>query len=205
MKKHITLALACLLMAACLAGCRNAAPEPLPATLPATAPSATVTPLDTAKTSSARILQNIWNCYGQKERFSVCGGTSENVVTGGPGDLNMAATEELTTRYLLKRTCLPYILDGASLTHLLSDRLFTAVVIRMAEGTDLQAIAKQHRIHLQNHLWSTEKPEDLLIAMPEKDHLLLAFGSTAAIETLRGKLSGAYADGDVLYHESIAA
>ena len=218
MKKTIMLLLVFCLLATCLTGCRMSGTEDttpsqqpteestMPTTEPSEAPTGDNTALQgSASTQSAKILSNIWSTYAEDERFAVYGGTVENSVSDGPGDLDMKNTEELTTRYLVPEDQLATIREGASLVHLMNNNIFTGVVFQLADEANEKTLAKTLRDKLQGNQWICGQPDKLLIADLEGDHLLMAFGSKDAMETFRGKLMGVYADAEILYEENITA
>ena len=49
-----------------------------------------------APESALQILQNVWNAYGENEKFPIIGGNLENPVDNAPGDFNMDHAEGLT-------------------------------------------------------------------------------------------------------------
>lgn len=214
MKKSLLLLLIGVLVLGCLAGCRRMDPmDTTPSTTPTDAPTdPTNAPTDDATmptggaaTESARILTNIWNTYAEEERFSAYGGAVEASVTDGPGDLDVSNAEELTARYLLPEAHVVSVTEAASLVHLMNNNIFTGVVFRLADGTDLQSVAKDLRDNVQNNRWICGQPDRLLMASIGNDQLLMVFGSSDIVDTFRGKLSGVYADATILYDESILA
>lgn len=218
MKKCMMLLLVCALLMTCLTGCRmsgsvDTAPSTQPtdgSTAPSTEPSQAPTddatmPQGSASTESARILSNIWSAYADNERFAVYGGAVENSVSDGPGDLDISNTEELTARYLLPEDQLSAVREGASLVHLMNNNIFTGVVFRLTDAADEKSVAKALRDNVQSNQWICGQPDQLLIADLDDDHLLMVFGSTEVVDTFRSRLSGVYADADILYDEKILA
>lgn len=217
MKKSMLLLLVGCLLATCLTACRmSGAEDTTPSTQPteeATTPTEpsqaptddAIAPQGSASTESARILSNIWSTYADNERFAAYGGAVENSVSDGPGDLDMKNTEEITTRYLVPEDQLATIREGASLVHLMNNNIFTGVVFQLADEANEETLAKALRDKIQGNQWICGQPDKLLIADLEGDHLLMAFGSKDAIDTFRTKLSGVYADADILYEENIVA
>ncbi|MBP3479108.1 MAG: hypothetical protein J6K03_06460 [Oscillospiraceae bacterium] len=217
--KRIALCLLCiLLMGAFVAGCRSNVPQETDGSI---VPTDTQTPSSeatrqtefsepimqsgTADTGSAQILQKIWDSYAEEERFAVYGGSVEMSVSDGPGDLDMNATEELTTRYLLPQEQLNMVTEGASLVHLMNNNIFTAVVFRLTDGQQAKALADAWVAAIRDNRWICGQPDRLLLAQPDKDHILMAFGSQDAMTAFQGKLTAAYPDSQMLYQEAIVA
>jgi hypothetical protein len=216
MMKRIVVILLCALLVGMLAGCRSNVPQetdgsivPTDTQTPSTAPTQQseftepMMQVGTADTGSAQILQKIWDSYGEEERFAVYGGSVEMSVSDGPGDLDISAVEELTTRYLLPQDKLNMVTEGASLVHLMNNNIFTAVVIRLADGGQSKDFADSWRAVIRDNRWICGQPDRLLIAQPDKDHILMVFAGEDAMALFEGKLASAYPDSQTLYKEAI--
>jgi len=218
MKRIVLILLCILLLGTAVAGCRSNVPQETDGSIVPTddqTPSSDPTrqtdfsePLmqeGSADTDSAGILQKIWDSYGDNERFSVYGGSVEMSVSDGPGDLDMSAVEELTTRYLMPEDQLSMVTEGASLVHLMNNNIFTAVVVRLTDGAQAQSFANAWREIIRNNRWLCGQPDRLIIAQPDGEHILMAFGSQDAMMLFRGKLSAAFPGSKELYQEAIVA
>lgn len=213
MKKLFAFLLAVALIAA-MTGCRPATttdttPSTQPSTSPTEAPtpgtSETPTPGTSAQSDSAKILAQIWQTYNDDERFAVYGGAVENSVADAPGDLDITNAEEITGRYLLPEAQLSAVTEAASLVHMMNNNIFTAVVFRLSDGTQMQTVAKALRDNAQGNQWICGQPDKLFVADMGNGHLLMVFGSSEAVDTFKAKLSGVYANATTLYDENIVA
>lgn len=220
--KRIVLCLLCvMILGTAVAGCRSNVPQetngsivPTDTQTPTSAPTQQTTQTEfsepimqsgTADTDSARILQKVWDSYGEEDRFAVYGGSVEMSVSDGPGDLDMTAVEELTTRYLLPQEQLDMVTEGASLVHLMNNNIFTAVVFRLADSAQGKALADSWRNAIRDNRWICGQPDRLLMAQPDEAHILMAFGSQDAMTAFQEKLNAAYPDSQTLYQEAIVA
>lgn len=218
MKKILTLLLALTMVLTLFAGCRMGGNEttggtdatnPGTNTQPSTQPTQTPTEPSqpdqlggNASTSSAKLLSAIWETYAEEERFASYGGTVEHSVSDAPGDLDMANTEELTSKYLLPESTLANIESGASLVHLMNSNIFTAAAFDMKNGADIKTEAKALRDNLQKTQWICGQPDRLLIAEVD-GHLLMAFAAKEAMETFHRNLQAAYQNASILYDEAV--
>lgn len=162
-------------------------------------------PQGTAETESARILNKIWESYGEDERFAAYGGQVEMAVNDGPGDLDITATEELTTRYLLPQEQLAMVTEGASLVHLMNNNIFTAVVFRVRDGSQMKTLADAWHKAIQENRWICGQPDRLLLAQVDDNHILMSFASQDLMSSFEGKLQTAYPTTKILYKEAIVA
>ena len=214
--KKIVLLLAAAMLLGLLSGCRlsvgpaTTAPNttaPAVTTLPTTVtvPTTSAIPSGTAGTTSAQLLEAIWDSYGQEERFAAYGGTVEHSVSDAPGDLNMAATDELTNAYLIPGDLLDEVEEGASLVHMMNSNIFTAVVLKMKPTGQLRSFADRWRGMIRENRWICGQPVRLLMMAVDEEHLLMAFGSNDAMDTFRSKAGDVYGQSKTLYDEPIVA
>lgn len=221
MKKILSLMLSVCLMAAMMAGCRGAdsndttgstgdtagsTQNTTPSTDPSTEPSTDTSEPDNATDSEAvSILSQIWDQFGEDERFATYGGTVENAVDNAPGALDLTYTEELMTKYLMPQQHLDKISEGASLVHMMNSNIFTSAVFRFTDAGEVETIAEDLYQNILNAQWICGSPDRLIIATVGEDALLMAFGSSDAMTMFQQKLAAAHADAKILQDTSIAA
>ena len=173
---------------------------------PVTQPSETVElPIlgQPGRSVASVVLSDIWAQYETQERFAVYGGMVEHPVPDAPGDLDMERPEDWTIHCRFPLGCLQMAEQGASVTHLLSENLFTAVVIRVKETNGLSVLENDWRRELQHGQWTAVAPERMLLAEVAERYLVMALGSKAYVHTFRQKLLQAYPNARVVYEEPI--
>lgn len=154
---------------------------------------------ENGETTCVEIIERIWAEYETQEQFAVFGGMADNPVMGAAGALPMEQRDVWSAQYhIMERTD---VTQGASLSHLLSGRLFTCVVFRVAEAKELQSLAVSWRQGLQESVWVSGAPQRLLLAKVRPGYLLLAYGSKRQMAQLQQKLRCAYPKACVLYSE----
>jgi len=214
MKKTVLCILMTMVFSAVLTGCRmggsqdttvNTTEAATQNTQSTEMPTSSEIQSGVSATTSAQILENIWASYEDSQRFAAYGGTMENPVDGAPGDLDISNTDEITTKYMIPEESLSAVTEGASLVHLMNGNIFTSGVFRLQENLDVPSIAKVIRGNIQKNQWICGSPDRLLIAQPESDFLLIAFGSEETMQTLQSKLSIVYPDSQILYSEAIVS
>lgn len=214
MKKIAILLSVALLICMVFTGCRSSQPQD---TTGSTVPSITQTqPSGTTQTQpsgttqpagnqagSRQILENIWTKYADDERFAVYGGTVDNSVSDGPGDLDMTNVEELTTAYLLPREQVEAMEEGASMVHMMNNNIFTSAVFKLTATADEKSLVEAWRDNIQQNRWICGQPDRLLMVKVDDSHILMAFGSNEAMTTFQGKVSAIYADAQTLYDGAV--
>ena len=194
MKKIISLVLAAVMVLS-MAACNGANNEP---------PDETQAPAANVPGSALEILENIWNAYGEDEKFAVIGGNMEAPVDGAPGNYDMAYAENLTWNLLVPADQLANVDQAATMIHMMNANTFTSGVVHMAAGADAAAFAAAMREAVQSNRWMCGFPETLVIAVIGGEYVLVAFGVNDAMNPFQTHLAEAYADAEILYNEPVA-
>ena len=194
MKKIISLVLAAVMVLS-MAACNGANNE---------TPDETQAPAANVPGSALEILENIWNAYGEDEKFAVIGGNMEAPVDGAPGNYDMAYAENLTWNLLVPADQLANVDQAATMIHMMNANTFTSGVVHMAAGADAAAFAAAMREAVQSNRWMCGFPETLVIAVIGGEYVLVAFGVNDTMNPFQTHLAEAYADAEVLYNEPVA-
>ena len=211
MKKIISLVLAGV-MALSLAACGTQ--KPVETNAPeTTAPAETTAPIETnapetqapaVSAGAVAILENIWNLYGEDEKFAVIGGNMESPVDGAPGNYDMAYAENLTYNLLIPETEMANVTEAATMIHMMNANTFTCGVVRLTEGTDAAAFGSTMRDAVQNNQWMCGFPETLTVAVIDGEYVLIAFGVNDAMNPFMTHFVEAFANAEVLFNEAVA-
>lgn len=205
--KLICVTLSLTLLLGTMAGCSKNPQETTGSEPTFTTPGVTTQPVTTQPDSgeasdSVGILESVWNLFGEDERFAAYGGSVNHAVDNMPGNLNMSDADELASKYLIPQGQLANIAEGASLVHMMNSNIFTAAVLRLAEGTDVESFAKAWRDTIRQNQWICGQPDELL--MLEMDgFVLMAFGSGDAMSLFEGKAMSAFPNAKTLYSEPV--
>lgn len=213
MKKIVSLALAGVMMLS-LAACGNGkpaetnAPETTAPIETTVAPETTAPEAETqapaASAGAVAVLENIWNLYGEDEKFAVIGGNMESPVDGAPGNYDLAYAENLTWNLLVPEDQIANVAEAATMIHMMNANTFTSGVVRLAEGTDTAAFAQVMRDAIQNNQWMCGFPETLTVAVVEGEYVLIAFGVNDAMNPFMTHFAEAYAEAEILFNEAVA-
>ena len=194
MKKIISLVLAAVMVLS-MAACNGANNE---------TPDETQAPAANVPGSALEILENIWNAYGEDEKFAVIGGNMEAPVDGAPGNYDMAYAENLTWNLLVPADQLANVDQAATMIHMMNANTFTSGVVHMAAGADAAAFAAAMREAVQSNRWMCGFPETLVIAVIGGEYVLVAFGVNDAMNPFMTHFGEAFADANILFNEAVA-
>lgn len=209
MKRYTALFLA-LALVFCLGGCGRMAEDNTTAgTDPVTdPPKSDPTHGGSAQSDAngaADVLATVWDKYAEDERFAVYGGMMDAPVDNAPGNLDLTKADEITSKYLLNTDLLAQVEEGASVVHLMNSNLFTAAVFRLKAETNPETFAKTLRDNIQQNQWICGQPDKLLIARPEGNYLLVAFGSEDAMKTFSNRFTQSFSAAKTFYDEAVVA
>lgn len=216
MKKISVLFMTALLLTSALTGCRSNVPQDTTGNIvpTTTVPTTTTAPSTTAPSTgdpsgeteaTAQLLQSIWDKYGEEERFAVYGGAVENSVSDAPGSLDVTNGEEMTNRYLIPQEQLSAITEAASLVHMMNSNIFTAVAVKVGEDTDKTAFETAWRDAIQGNQWICGQPDRMMMTDVGEGYMVMAFGSTDAMDLFEGKLAEVYPEAQSIYNEAIVS
>ena len=191
MKKLLAFALVLVMGLTVLVGCTGNNQQP---TEPEVAGPAT----------ALEVLENVWNLYGEDDKFAVIGGNMENPVDGAPGAYDMAYAENLTFNLVIPAEELGNVTEAATMIHMMNANTFTAGVVKLADGVDVAAFAATMNNALKNNQWMCGFPDKMVISDLGGQYLLVAFGVNDAINPFEAKLAEAYPNATSLYSEAVA-
>ena len=193
MKKIISLVLAAVMVLS-MAACNGANNE---------TPDETQAPAANVPGSALEILENIWNAYGEDEKFAVIGGNMEAPVDGAPGNYDMAYAENLSWNLLVPAEQLASIDEAATMIHMMNANTFTSGVVHLTEGTDAAAFAQVMRDAIQSNRWMCGFPETLTVAVIGGEYVVIAFGVNDAMNPFMTHFAEAFPGADILFNEAI--
>lgn len=151
--------------------------------------------------SAVAIFDNIWNLYGEDEKFSAMGGSSDNPVDGKPGTYNLEDKEGLSGLYYIPAEQTEAVDDVATLMHMMNANTFTGVV---AHVSDTKAFADAVKKNIEGTQWVCGFPDKLIIAEVEKGYIAYAFGEASIMEIYMNKLSDAYSGVNILHDVNLS-
>ena len=158
-------------------------------------------PLST--TDTLTVLQNIWNAYGDEEKFAIMGGNPEAGIMDAPGSYDMAYAENLGFQLVIPAEQMSNVTEAATMIHMMNANNFSCGAIKLAEGVDEAAFAQAVRDALQGNQWICGFPETMVIARAG-GVLVIAFGVNDAMTPFMDNMTAVYSDAQILFNEAIA-
>ena len=190
MKKLISLALVLAMALSILAGCG--------ATADNGGNNETAAPA-----SALEVLENVWNLFGDDEKFPVMGGDFEASVMDAPAVWKSELLVDLSYSLQLPEAEMAKVADAATMIHMMNANTFTSAVLHLNEGEDVAAFAANAKECIMSAQWMCGFPEKLVIADMGGNYLLIAYGLNDAINPFEAKLAEAYPNANVICSEAI--
>lgn len=150
--------------------------------------------------SAVEILENIWNSYGEDEKFYVMGGDAVNPVDNAPGTVNVAETDFLVYNLKVPEGETANITDAASMIHGMLANNFTSGVYRVE---DARAFADAMHEALGSTQWICGMPDEMTIAVIADTYVVVAYGVSDAMSSFDRYLTAAYPNAQTVYHEAV--
>ncbi len=203
MKKFVSviLALTMMLSLAACGGNGEAETTTAPAEIIDVEPETTVAAPVAA--SALEIMENVWNLYGEDEKFAVIGGNMESPVDGAPGNYDMAYAENLSYNLIIPADSLASIDGAATMIHMMNANTFTSGVVHLTEGTDAAAFAQTMKDAINGNQWMCGFPEQMLIAVIDSEYVVICFGAADLLGVFWNHMMEAYAGAEILFSEAV--
>ena len=186
MKKILAIALAALMLVACVA-CGNKTETPV-------------------AENALEIMDKVWSSYTEEEMFPVAGGIGETSVMGGPATITLGSEENDATVkafFVLNDDAFAMVDDVAHLMHMMNQNTFTAGCFHIADGNKPADFAASVKESVSNNNWMCGFSEKLVVIVIG-DYVISAFGHGNAIDPFVEKVQAAYETASVVVEESLA-
>ena len=154
--------------------------------------------------SAEEILTNVWNLYGDAEKFPIIGGNMEAMIMDTPAAWDMTYAENLTYNLLVPADKLANVDAAASMIHMMNANTFTCGTLHLTAGTDAKAFAQTMRDAVMNNQWMCGFPEKLIVAVVGGEYILVSFGVNDAMNPFQTHFATAYPAAEILFNEAIA-
>lgn len=151
--------------------------------------------------SSEDLLNQVWNTFGDDEKFAVMGGDYNNPVDGAAGNFDIADTENLTYMLYIPADNVAMIDEAASLIHAMNVNTFTGAAFHMADPADVDVLVEALKENIKNTQWMCGFPDTLNIFTVNGEYVVSTFGNAEIMENFKTKLLEVFGDNAVLVVE----
>lgn len=153
-------------------------------------------------TTANDIMDYVWGKIPEDQKPAVMGGHFSAEHTGSPASYELAYAEDLAGVLLIPETQIDYVCDASTAVHLMNANTMTIGLVKLDEGTDMQAFADAVHDRITTNQWMCGFPEKLIISQVHGDYVLIAYGAASILDTFETVLDESWATSD-FYNEAM--
>lgn len=145
---------------------------------------------------SVSILSDVWETYGESEKFYGMGGDMNNMVENAPGKFSLDDKEALAATLLVQGEAAGMIDEAASLVHGMNLNIFTGAAFHLTDPANAEAFAELMKNSIINNQWMCGSPDQYVIYSVGDGYVVMAFGAMDVLPVFREKFTqvhGGYA------------
>lgn len=154
-----------------------------------------------AISSTADLLNRVWDAFAEEEKFSAMGGDYENAIDNAAGIFNTEDTENLTHMLYIPANSVTMIDEAASLIHSMNANTFTGAAFHLVDSADAETLAMEIKENILNTQWMCGFPDEMAIYTVNGEFVVSAFGNAEIMENFKTKLLEVYGESAVLIVE----
>ena len=147
------------------------------------------------------LLNQVWNTFGEDEKFAVMGGDMNHTVDGAAGNFDLADTENMTYMLYIPEDRIAQIDEAASLIHMMNANTFTGAAFHVTNADDMDAFVSAMKDQIMNTQWMCGFPDTLNIFTVNGEYVVSAFGNAEIMENFKTKLIEVFGDSAVVVVE----
>ena len=187
MKKLLAILLATLFVFS-LAGCGDKAPS-------------------TDIKDPVELLQNVWDKFGEDERFAVVGGdfSEENNKMDMPGVFAITDAEAIDATLAFPAASIDKIDSAASLVHMMNANTFTCGAYHVVDYNNNETLINEIKTNIDNRRWMCGFPEKLVIATVDDLYVVAFYGNEQIVTSFSTHLAEAYPQAKIVVDQAITA
>lgn len=154
-------------------------------------------------TSALEVLDYVWIGMGAEKQPATYGGHISAEYMGGPNTYDLSYAKDLAATLLLPEDQMDSVSDAATVVHFMNANIMTAGVLKLKEGTDVQAFAEAVSQRISNNQWVCGFPEKMAVIQIHDNFLFVSFGTAELVDGLVGGMSENWAVNE-LYNQPLA-
>lgn len=154
--------------------------------------------VQTPVNASDELLNKVWDCFSEDQKFYVMGGDFTNPVDNAAGIFNIADTDNLTYMLHIPADQVSVINEAASLIHGMNANTFTAAAFHLNDPADADTLAQALKENITNTQWVCGFPDKLAIYIVNGEYVVSAFGSEDNMSNFMTYLVQVYGEDAVL-------
>ncbi len=160
---------------------------------------------ETAAMDSVSILSDVWETYGEDDKFYGMGGDMNNMVENAPGSFSLDDKEALAATLLVQGDAVGMIDEAASLVHGMNLNVFTGAAFHVTDPANIQPFAEAMKTNILNNQWMCGSPDQYVIYSVGDEYVVMAFGAIDVLPVFKEKFTTVHGDkAEVLVEGNVA-
>lgn len=157
--------------------------------------------VQTPVSASDELLNKVWDCFSEDQKFYVMGGDFENSVYNAAGIFSMEDTDNLTYMLFIPADNIGMIDEAASMIHGMNANTFTAAAFHLSDPADADVLVQALKDNITGTQWICGFPDKLAIYIVNGEYVVSAFGSEDNMSNFMTYLVQVYGEDAVLKAE----
>ena len=151
------------------------------------------------------LLSNVWDKFGEDERFAVMGGdfSEENNVMDKPGVFAITDAEAVDSSLGFPAASISKVDSAASLVHMMNANTFTCSAYHVVDYKNNETLINEIKTNIDNRQWMCGFPEKLIIATVDDLYVVVFFGNEQIVSNFSTHLATAYPQVKVVVDQAI--
>ena len=151
--------------------------------------------------SAVDALNNVWETYGEEEKFFAMGGDMNNMVDNAPGEYGMEDTETLSWALYIPADSIALVDQAASLMHAMNTNTFMSAAFHLTDAANAETLATSIKDTIMSTQWMCGFPDKVVMFTVNEDIVMYAFGNAELIDNFKSKVTTVYGENAVLLVE----
>ena len=147
------------------------------------------------------LLNQVWDVFGEDERFAAIGGGMTSLVDGKAGNCDLADTEYIMYSLMVPEDQLENMDEAASLVHMMNANTFTGAAFHLTEMEDVEDFVEDLEENIKNTQWMCGFPDTLNIFTVNGEYVVSIFGNAEIIENFKTKMTEVFGQSAVVVVE----
>lgn len=147
------------------------------------------------------LLNQVWNTFGEDEKFAAMGGDMNHSVEGAAGSFDLSDTENMTYMLYIPEKLMDQIDEAASLIHMMNANTFTGAAFHVEDSANVEDFVNGLKENIMNTQWMCGFPDALNIFTVNGEYVVSAFGNAEIMENFKTKLMEVFGDSAVIVVE----
>lgn len=153
--------------------------------------------------SSADVLNKVFDTYTEEEKFAIMGGDAENMADGKAGIYNIEDKEGLSSVLHITEDLTGQVDEAASAVHAMNANSFTSGAFHIKAADTSKKFAESLKDSVLSTQWMCGFPEKILVYTVNDEYVFYVLGNGELVDVFTDKVETVYGDDAVLLFDEV--